>query len=126
MIADTGFLPKSLGRHFLLGCPATLCQFARRTLTLPAMKRHNLLNTFLIASVVSTVAMTAIAAPQPLEKTVAPAPPSEFHWPGHYIGSNVDVVWTNYDASKYRTHVNFEDQINEVVSDTIQCTDIAT
>ena len=54
--------------------------------------------------------MTAIAGPQPLEKTVAPAPPSEIDWAGPYIGFNVGVVWTNYDVSKYRTDVDFEDQ----------------
>ena len=90
------------------------------------MNRHNKLNTFLIASVVSTVAMTAIAGPQPLEKTVAPAPPSEIDWAGPYIGFNVGVVWTNYDVSKYRTDVDLEDQFYEVVSATGQFTGIAT
>src|SRR5260370_16574123 len=90
------------------------------------MNRHNKLNTFLIASVVSTVAMTAIAGPQPLEKTVAPAPPSEIDWAGPYIGFNVGVVWTNYDVRKYRTDVDFQDQFYEVVSATGQFTGIAT
>ncbi len=91
------------------------------------MNRHNKLNTFLIiASVLSTIAMTAIAGPQPLEKTVAPAPPSEIDWAGPYIGFNVGVVWTNYDVSKYRTDVDLEDQFYEVVSATGQFTGIAT
>jgi opacity protein-like surface antigen len=95
-------------------------------LTLPAMNRHNKLNTFLIASVVSTVAMTAIAGPQPLEKTVAPAPPSEIDWAGPYIGVNVGALWTNYDVSKYRTDVDLEDQFYEVVSTPGKFTGIAT
>src|SRR5438552_6918381 len=83
------------------------------------MKRHNLLNAFLIASVLSTVAMTAIAGPQPIEKTVAPAPPSEIDWAGPYIGFNVGVVWTNYDVSKYHTDVDLEEQFYEAVQATL-------
>src|SRR5207245_10170337 len=88
-----------------------LWQSGRRTLPLLAMNRHNLLNAFLIASVLSTVALTAIAGPQLIEKTVAPAPPSEIDWAGPYIGVNVGVGLTNYDVSKYRTDVDVEDQV---------------
>jgi opacity protein-like surface antigen len=69
--------------------------------------------------------MTAQAGPEPLEKTVAPAPPAEINWAGPYIGGNVGALWTNYDVSKYRTDVDFEDQFYEVVSVTGQFTGVA-
>src|SRR5213080_3560902 len=90
------------------------------------MKRHNLLNAFLIASVLSTVAMTAIAGPEPLEKTVAPAPPSEIDWAGPYIGFNAGVTWTHYDVSNYRTDVDLEEQFYDAVAITGEFTNIAT
>src|SRR5438034_8973522 len=90
------------------------------------MKRHNLLNAFLIASVLSTVAMTAVAGPQPLEKSVAPAPSSEIDWAGPYIGFNVGAVWTNYDISKYRTDVDLGAQFYEVVPTPGEFSGIAT
>ena len=81
---------------------------------------------YLAATGLWAVAMTAVAGPQPLEKTVAPAPPSEIDWAGPYIGVNVGALWTNYDVSRYRTDVDLERQFYEVVSVPGEFTGIAT
>jgi hypothetical protein len=55
------------------------------------------------------------AGPAPLEKNVAPAPPSEIDWAGPYIGFNVGAARTHFDVSHYVTGVDLEEQFYEAV-----------
>src|SRR5437016_2871827 len=81
----------------------------------------------LFCGVVLAVAVTAAAGPEPLEKTVAPAPPSEIDWAGPYIGFNAGVAWTHYDVSRYSTDVDLEEQFYEAVQvHGVELTNIAT
>jgi opacity protein-like surface antigen len=78
------------------------------------------------ALLLCTVA-TLVGGPQPLEKTVAPAPPPpEIDWAGPYVGLNVGVDWTHYDFSRYSTDVDLEEQFYEAVQTTGEFTNIAT
>src|SRR5207253_5856452 len=90
------------------------------------MKSHTLCFTCL-SVVFLALGTAAIAGSEPLEKTVAPAPPAEIDWAGPYIGVNVGAAWTHYDASRYATDVDLEDQFYEAVPHfTGVVTDIAT
>lgn len=90
------------------------------------MKRFRKSYVYLTATLLCAVAMTAQAGSQPLEKTVAPAPPSEIDWAGPYIGVNVGVTWTHYDVSRYSTDVDLEEQFYQAVVIPGEFTNIAT
>src|SRR2546430_8305093 len=94
------------------------------------MKQNNNSRIHLNSAIFCAIALSAVSVamggPEPLEKTVAPAPPSEIDWAGPYIGFNVGVVWTNYNVSKYRTDVDLEEQFYEVISTRGEFTGIAT
>src|SRR6266849_4216442 len=91
------------------------------------MKHANKHWIYFACTALCAVAMTAGAGPEPLDKTVAPAPPppAEISWAGPYIGGNVGAAWTHYYISKYQTDVDLEDQFYEVVSVPGQFTGIA-
>jgi outer membrane immunogenic protein len=90
------------------------------------MKRLSKYQLHLATAIFCAVAMTAKAGPQPLDKTVAPAPPSEIDWAGPYIGFNAGVTWNHYDVSRYSTDVDLEEQFYEAVAIPGEFTNIAT
>lgn len=69
-----------------------------------------------LGGAILTFAVAVFAGPEPLEKTVAPAQPTEIDWAGPYLGVNVGAVWTNFDVSKYATDVDLEDQFYQAVA----------
>ena len=83
-------------------------------------------NSAIFCAIALSAVSVAMGGPEPLEKTVAPAPPAEIDWAGPYLGFNVGVVWNNYDVSHYRTDVDLEEQFYEAVGTTGEFTNIAT